>query len=159
MMKPSKAEPTAGYASEVFRSKGYFVCGTDNAGGLRLSPVREGKKIVVRFKPGKTWLGFSRAVHGGITATLLDEVVGIACGQRTDGKCATVELTVEYKRPVLEGVEVRAEGWYVRRQGKLVLGCGRVIDAEGRVLAVGRGRFLPLDEEQVRRFVGDDASS
>ncbi len=142
--------------SDIFRSRGCFVCGTDNPGGLNLAPQRDGKKVFVRFTPTKTWLGFSRAVHGGITATLLDEVVGVACGQRTDGKCATVELTVEYKRPVLEGVEVRVEGWYLRRQGKLVIGRGQVLDPAGRVLATARGRFLPLDDSQVRRFVGDE---
>src|ERR1051325_11068262 len=107
--------------SAVFRSKGRFVCGTDNPGGLDLAPRREGTKVVVDFVPKRQHLGFSKAVHGGITASLLDEVVGVACGQRTDGKCATVELTVSYKRPLLEGQVVRAEGWYVRRAGKLVL--------------------------------------
>jgi uncharacterized protein (TIGR00369 family) len=132
------------------------VCGTDNPGGLNVGPEREGKKVVLRFTPGDTHRGFSKAVHGGITASLLDEVVGVAAGQRTGGKCATIELTVAYKRPLLVGVEVRAEGWYVRRQGKLVLGAGQIVDGRGQVLATARGRFLPLDERQVSRFVGRD---
>ncbi|MDB4966090.1 MAG: thioesterase superfamily protein [Myxococcales bacterium] len=140
----------------LFRARGCFVCGTENPGGLNVGPEREGKKVFVRFTPGETHRGFSKAVHGGITASLLDEVVGVAAGQRTDGKCATVELLVAYKRPLIVGVEVRAEGWYVRRQGKLVLGAGRVIDAAGTVLATARGKFLPLDEKQVSRFVGND---
>ena len=138
----------------VFRSRSCFVCGTDNPGGLDLAPERDGRKIVVRFTPGDTHRGFSKAVHGGITASLLDEVVGVAAGQRSGEKCATVELTVAYKRPLLVGVEVRAEGWYVRRQGKLVLGAGRIVDGEGRVLATARGKFLPLDGEKLARFVG-----
>jgi uncharacterized protein (TIGR00369 family) len=138
----------------IFRPKSCFVCGTDNPGGLNLPLVREGKKVTLRFVPERQHLGFSRAVHGGITATLLDEVVGVACGERTDGKCATVELTVAYKRPVLQGVEVLAEGWYVRRQGRLVIGAGRLLDPAGRVLATARGRFLVLDASQIARFVG-----
>jgi len=138
----------------VFRSKGCFVCGTDNPGGLDLAPQRDGDKVFVTFVPKKQHLGFSKAVHGGITASLLDEVVGVACGQRTDGKCATVELTVSYKRPLLEGQSVRAEGWYLRRAGKLVLGRGQILDGEGRVLATARGRFLPLEERHVQKFVG-----
>jgi uncharacterized protein (TIGR00369 family) len=139
----------------VFRSKGCFVCGTDNPGGLDLAPRREGTKVVLTFVPKKEHLGFSKAVHGGITASLLDEVVGVACGQRTDGKCATVELTVSYKRPLLEGLKVRAEGWYVRRNGRLVLGRGQILDEQGRVLATARGRFLPLEERHVKAFVGE----
>ena len=138
----------------IFRSRGCFVCGTDNPGGLDLALEREGNKVVVRFTPRDTHRGFSKAVHGGITASLLDEVVGVAAGQRSGGKCATVELTVGYARPLLVGMEVRAEGWYVRRQGKLVLGAGRIVDGEGRVLATARGKFLLLDAEQAARFVG-----
>jgi uncharacterized protein (TIGR00369 family) len=140
----------------IFRSRSCFVCGTANPHGLDLAPEREGKKVVVRFTPGDAHRGFSRAVHGGITASLLDEVVGVAAGQGSSSKCATVELTVGYKRPLLVGVPVRAEGWYVRRQGKLVLGAGQIVDGEGRVLATARGKFMPLDPEQVARFVGKD---
>jgi len=140
----------------VFRSRACFVCGTDNPGGLNCAPEREGNKVVVHFTPGDTHRGFSKAVHGGITASLLDEVVGVAAGQRSNGKCATVELTVSYKRPVLVGVEVLAEGWTVRRHGRFVLGAGRVTDPNGKVLATCRGRFLPLDDKQIARFVGKD---
>jgi len=140
----------------LFRARGCFVCGTDNPGGLNVAPEREGKKVIVRFTPGEAHRGFSKAVHGGITASLLDEVVGVAAGQRADGKCATVELSVVYKRPLIVGVEVRAEGWYVRRQGKLVLGAGRIVDAAGTVLATARGKFLQLDDRQVARFVGKE---
>ena len=139
----------------IFRSKGCFVCGTDNPAGLNVGPTKEGHKVTLEFVPRREHLGFSRAVHGGITASLLDEVVGVACGQRTGGKCATVELTVSYRRPLLEGVAVKAEGWYLRRHGKLVLGAGQVLDPDGRVLATCRGRFAPLGAEQVKRFVGD----
>jgi uncharacterized protein (TIGR00369 family) len=138
----------------IFRSRGCFVCGTDNPGGLDLAPMKEGNKVTLTFTPKRVHLGFSKAVHGGITASLLDEVVGVACGQRTDGKCATVELSVTYKRPVLEGVEVRAEGWYVRKSGRFVFGAGHLLDPQGKVLATAKGRFIPLQEEQIKRFVG-----
>ncbi len=138
----------------VFRSRACFVCGTDNPGGLNLAPERDGNKVVVRFTPGDAHRGFSKAVHGGITASLLDEVVGVAAGQRAGGKCATVELTVSYRRPLTVGVPVRAEGWYVRKHGRLVLGAGRILDGDGKVLATARGRFIALGDEQVARFTG-----
>ncbi len=140
----------------IFRSKGCFVCGTDNPSGLNLGLVRDGRKVTVRFTPGRSHLGFSRAVHGGITASLLDEVIGVACGLRADGKCATVELHVNYLRPLLEGAEVTAEGWYVRKQGRFVIGAGRVVGANGKPLATARARFIALADEQVQRFVGAD---
>jgi uncharacterized protein (TIGR00369 family) len=142
-------------AEPLYRARSCFVCGTENPGGLNVAPHKEGKKVFVRFTPGDVHRGFSKAVHGGITASLLDEVVGVAAGQASGGKCATVELTVSYKRPLLVGVEVLAEGWPVRRHGRFVLAAGRVTDPAGKVLATCRGRFLPLDEALVGRFVGD----
>jgi uncharacterized protein (TIGR00369 family) len=139
----------------LYRARNCFVCGTENPGGLNVAPHKDGKRVIARFTPGDVHRGFSRAVHGGITASLLDEVVGVAAGQASGGKCATVELTVTYKRPVLVGVEVVAEGWAVRRAGRFVFGAGRLVDPDGRVLATCRGRFLPLDEAQVGRFVGE----
>jgi uncharacterized protein (TIGR00369 family) len=114
--------------------------------------------VVARFVAGDGHRGFAKVMHGGLTASLLDEVVGVAAGQRAGGKCATVALSISYRRPVPIGVEVRAEGWYVRRQGKLVLGAGRIVDGEGRVLATARARFLPLDERQLARFVDGGAN-
>src|SRR3954447_9215197 len=112
----------------LFRARGCFVCGTDNPGGLNLGPERDGKKVFVRFIPGDVHRGFSKAVHGGITASLLDEVVGVAAGQAAGGKCATVELTVSYRRPVLVGVEIVAEGWPTQKEGRFMLAEGRITD-------------------------------
>jgi uncharacterized protein (TIGR00369 family) len=142
-------------AEPLYRARNCFVCGTDNPGGLNLAPQKEGDKVFVRFIPGDVHRGFSKAVHGGITASLLDEVVGVAAGQASGGKCATVELTVTYRRPVLVGVEVLAEGWPTGKEGRFMLAEGQVTDSEGNVLATCRGRFLPLDDKQVGRFVGD----
>jgi uncharacterized protein (TIGR00369 family) len=142
----------------IFRSRGCFVCGTDNPGGLNLAPMKDGKKVTFTFTPRREHLGFSKAVHGGITASLLDEVVGVACGLSADGKCATVELNVTYKRPVLEGVPVRAEGWYVRKKGRFVFGAGQLLDPDGKVLATARLRCIPLQAEQIKRFVGESES-
>ena len=107
--------------------------------------------MIVRFTPGDTHRGFSKAVHGGITASLLDEVVGVAAGQRSGGKCATVELTVRYQAAAAPSAcAVRAEGWYVRKHGKLVLGAGQIVDGE-RHRAGDRARPLPAARREAGR--------
>jgi hypothetical protein len=35
----------------------------------------------------------------------------------------------------------------------MVIGKGQVIDLEGKVLATARGRFLPLDQARLNRFI------
>jgi uncharacterized protein (TIGR00369 family) len=121
--------------------------------------MTDGKKVVVEFTPQAIHRGFSRAVHGGITATLLDEVGGVACGLRAGAKCATVDLAVTYRRPVLDGVVVRAEGWYVRKSGRFVFGAGQLLDPQGNVLATARLRCIALSEDQIQRFTSHPRSA
>jgi acyl-coenzyme A thioesterase PaaI-like protein len=141
----------------LHRSRACFVCGTENPGGLGLQPMRDGKKVYVEYRPDVIYRGMSSAIHGGMVATLLDEVVGHAAGVACQGKAATAELTIVYKAPLKVGERVRAEGWYLRKSGRYLLGRGQIIALEGertgRVLAEARGRFVMVDERLRKRFI------
>jgi uncharacterized protein (TIGR00369 family) len=137
----------------LYRTEYCFGCGTNNPEGLNLAPVNEGGRIVARFTPRDAHRGYAKAVHGGITCCLLDEITGLACSQKVDGKCVSVELTVEFKRPLIVGVPLTIESRYVRKQGRYLLGAGKITDPEGRVLATARGKFLQLDPEKVKKFI------
>jgi acyl-coenzyme A thioesterase PaaI-like protein len=150
----------------LHRSRSCFVCGTENERGLHLQPRKDGRKVYVEYTPAEAYRGFSSTIHGGLTAMLLDEVVGHAAGLAVDGKAATVELTITYKAPVRVGSPVRAEGWVAQRRGKVLFGRGRLISLApgpdgkvGKVLAEARGRFLGLDEKLLGRFTGRDAAT
>ncbi len=142
----------------LHRSRSCFVCGTENARGLGLQPRRDGDKVSVDYTPEETYRGFSNTIHGGLTATLLDEVVGHAAGLAVDGKAATVELTITYRAPVRVGSPVRAEGWVSSRRGHGLYGRGRLVSTAegqvGQVLAEARGRFRGLDAKLLGRFTG-----
>ena len=141
------------------RSQHCYVCGTDNPTAFKLAPHREGKKVVLAYTPAPGHRGFSNTIHGGVTATLLDEVIGHAAGILAEGKAATVELKITYKSPVRVGQAVRVEGWCHRRRGRYIYGQGRVLSLApadaGKVLAEGKGRFVVLDERLLGRFIGD----
>src|SRR5436309_1553933 len=117
-------------AIALYRSHGCFGCGTDNPGGLGLAPMRDGNRVFATFTPRPEHRGYAKAVHGGITMCLLDEVTGLCCSQRVDGNCATYQLTVQLKRPLVVGVPVTVESRYVRRQGRFLIAAGRVVDGE-----------------------------
>ena len=53
-----------------------FACGAENPHGLRLSGFRrEGDDYVVEFTPQRHHQGWQGITHGGIAATILDEVM------------------------------------------------------------------------------------
>lgn len=137
----------------LYRTQFCFGCGTENPHGLHLAPQNEGGRVVARFTPRLEHRGYARAVHGGITCCLLDEITGLACSQRVDGKCVSVELTVSFKRPLLVGVPLTIEARYVRRQGRYLVGAGAITDPRGEILATACGKFLELDPAQLKRFI------
>ncbi|MEI7661463.1 MAG: PaaI family thioesterase [Bacteroidota bacterium] len=58
------------------RLEGYncFGCSPDNPLGLRLDFTEEGDEIVSRWQPGNNFQGYFNILHGGIQATLMDEI-------------------------------------------------------------------------------------
>ncbi len=141
----------------LHRSRACFVCGTDNPDGLGLQPLGEGDKVYVEYTPEAAYVGMSSTIHGGMVATLLDEVLGNVAGLAVDGKAATAELNVTYRGPLRVGERVRAEAWVTRKAGRYVFSRGRILalvgERAGKVLAEGRGRFVVVDERLRQRFI------
>jgi acyl-coenzyme A thioesterase PaaI-like protein len=52
-----------------------FVCGESNPAGLNLRFETDGRTVQTRFVPRAEHIGFRQTVHGGLTATLLDEIM------------------------------------------------------------------------------------
>jgi uncharacterized protein (TIGR00369 family) len=94
-------------------------------------------------------------VHGGIIATVLDEVMS-KVSRFFDVRAVTAELTVEYRKPVRIGTDLIVEGFNARREGRQLYHEGEIRDAAGTLLARGRGRFVVVDLE---RFIRQAAGS
>jgi uncharacterized protein (TIGR00369 family) len=124
-----------------------FGCGGDNHGGMRLTFEQDNQKrrIVGRFVLGERYQGGGGMAHGGIIATLLDEVMGKVCRFR-EARAVTAELKVEYLKPVSVSEEIIVEGWETEEKGRNLFHSGEIRNASGVVLARGRGRFVVLGE-------------
>ncbi len=79
-------------------------------------------------------------VHGGVLFTLLDTVLGRAILEALpDGRgCATVEIKINYFRPVQRG-RLTARGWRRELTRSLGYAEGDVLNEEGKVLARASG--------------------
>lgn len=122
-----------------------FGCGGDNVGGMKLTFEQDhvNRRIVGRFVLGERYQGGAGFAHGGIIAVLLDEAMGKVCRFR-DVRAVTGELTVEYLKPVSVEKEIVVEGHEVEQKGRNLFMAGEIRNAEGIVLARGRGRFVVL---------------
>lgn len=124
-----------------------FGCGADNPRGMKLTfeQDHDARKIVGRFRLGPEYQGTNRVMHGGIIAVLLDEAMG-KMNRFHNVRAMTAELSVEYLRPVPIDEEIVVEAEEVSREGRNLIHRGEIRNAEGKVLARGRGRFVVVGQ-------------
>jgi uncharacterized protein (TIGR00369 family) len=104
-----------------------FACGARNTVGLRLEFAWEGEDYVTRFEVRPEFQGYQGIIHGGITATLCDEVMTRLIWAKGT-PAATARLRVEYRRPIPIGSCVTVRGRLVRTR----LG-GRLYETEATI--------------------------
>jgi acyl-coenzyme A thioesterase PaaI-like protein len=121
-----------------------FVCGIDNPRGFRLKFRRENGKVFARVTLPPWSVGFKGVAHGGLVATLLDEVMSWAANCEVKGPTATGEMTVRYKQPTPVGEELLLEAEVRKARGPLVLVEGRMLQRDGTVCATSTGKHMKL---------------
>jgi len=78
-----------------------FVCSPNNAVGLHLDFYLDGEIIRASWRPEDQYQGYPNILHGGIQATLLDEVASWAVYVVAGTGGVTSRMEVRYKKPVL----------------------------------------------------------
>jgi uncharacterized protein (TIGR00369 family) len=134
-----------------FEPHNCFACGSLNEHGLRLDlHLGESRSWTELTLPARFegWVGIA---HGGIIATLLDEVMAWSLVAQ-DNWGVTARLAVDFRRPVPVGQRIRAEGWVVRARRRLVDTAGHLVDGDGIVLASAEAVYLAADETRKREL-------
>jgi uncharacterized protein (TIGR00369 family) len=144
---------------ELPHTRSCFVCGEANAAGLKLRFETDGQIVRARFVPRPEHVGFRQTVHGGIIATLLDEIMVWACAVQTKRFAFCAELNVRFLSPLRPHQSVMASGKLeVNRRGKLFEATAELQD-QGRTLALATGKYMPIKDANVSEwaedFVGD----
>jgi uncharacterized protein (TIGR00369 family) len=123
-----------------------FVCGQHNAAGLRLS-FREdasGGGVVAEVVFPAHLQGWQGVVHGGLLATVLDEIM-VQAATAKGIHCVTAEITVKYREPAATGEPYTIVGKVLEARGKLVMAESSLRDASGKVRAQASGKLFKLD--------------
>lgn len=121
-----------------------FGCGPANPTGLQLDFLRdEDGAVVCLAEVSDAFCGHPGYLHGGIIATLLDEIMSKAA--RAGGWTAmTRHLEVDYLRPVPSSAPLRLEGRVVRSEGRKHWVEAQILDAGKKTLARAKGLFVEV---------------
>jgi uncharacterized protein (TIGR00369 family) len=136
----------AGYEFDPHRC---FACGELNEHGLHLELHADESGCWSELTLDERFQGWESMAHGGIVATILDEVMAWAViGKGTWG--VTARLNLSFRKPIETGRPIRAEGWVVEDRRRMIRTEGRVLDAaSGTVLATGEGTFMAAPPDQL----------
>ena len=131
-----------------------FGCGPNNPVGMQLHFHRDGDDAVVTtLHPRAGWEGAPGVLHGGLQATLIDEVGAwtvVACTGRFG---FTTSLQVRYLRPVRADRPVEARGELVER-GEASARVRIRLSQDGEALAAATASFLMPTVAQAEAILG-----
>ena len=98
-----------------------FCCGAKNPIGLKLEfhETPDGRMRTV-WTPRKEHQGFKDIVHGGLVATVLDEVM-VRLLYLRGIEAVTAGMETKLIRPLMWGQPYRFEGWIVQDRGRAVI--------------------------------------
>lgn len=133
-----------------------FVCGESNATGLNLRFTVDETGVHSVFKPGAEHIGFSRTIHGGILATVLDEVMAWACIAQARQLSYCAEMNTRFLNVVRPGEVVLALGKVTEnKRGRLFLTEAQLSLPDGTVLVTATGKYLPIKGEALEEMKAD----
>jgi len=136
----------------AFEPHNCFACGTLNTGGLNLDLHVDGERCWTDLEIPERFQGWDEIAHGGIVATILDEVMAWSLVD-ADSWGLTARLTVEFKRPVPLGRPIHAEGWITESRRRVATTAGRIVAAgTGEVLATAEALYIAATDDRKRQL-------
>lgn len=110
--------------------------------GCRHLGVRDGA-FTIELDLEPRHMSRANRAHGGVLFSLLDTALGRAVLEELPpGRgCATVELKINYFRPVQRGT-IRAAGRCVQQTKSLAYAEGEIVNDEGKILARATATFF-----------------
>ncbi len=119
-----------------------FACGALNPIGLRMEVSYLENKATSRLSLQKEFQGWSDIVHGGVVATILDEIMAHAVMHYV-GNSVTTSLQITYRARLDVGQEIEAAGYVVEKKSRVAVARGEIRGADtDKIIATGESRFL-----------------
>lgn len=129
-------------------SKMCFICGMDNPIGLRAQfyNVEDGS-VVCPFRYTENNQSFPGRVHGGLIASMLDELGLRALWADGDESVfgVTMSLQVKYRRPVPYNTNLFGRGIVTKESGTFSNTHAEIYDVHGNLLSEAEVKYIKLD--------------
>jgi acyl-coenzyme A thioesterase PaaI-like protein len=132
---------------------GYFCfgCSPENENGLRMEFQDDGEFIISHWDPRACFQGYLNVLHGGVQATLLDEIASwvVMIRLKTGGVTSKMEIKYLKKVMVNDGpLLIRAK--LKDHRHRIAVIDAELFNAKGELASVGTVQYYVLSEEMAR---------
>ena len=139
-----------------------FGCSPHNDQGLRMRFQEEGEEILCTWKPEMKFAGYGGILHGGIQATLHDEIASWVVFVKLSTAGFTERLEIDYRNPVrVESGALLLRSRLDKVEGNKAFILTSLFDGKGKLGSTSLAAYFTLPPHIARRrlaFPEDPAS-
>lgn len=147
-MNEKKLKPIKSF----YEDRACFGCGVDNPYGLGMTFQSDGESVVSRLTVPEHLCGWDNIIHGGIVATIHDEMMSWTAIQLLRKMILTKSVTVDFLKPLFTGRELEARGTiYTEVNPREAIVESVILDDTGTCCSKGRGIFALITPDFARK--------
>jgi uncharacterized protein (TIGR00369 family) len=138
-----------------------FGCSPEHLSGLQLVFYEEDDEIISRWKPKPQFAGYQGVLHGGIQATIMDEIASWVVYVKVKVAGVTSSMNVRYIRPIyLAGGEITIRSKVLKMRRNLADIQVEIYNNKSELCAEGLVTYFTFSEKkskEVYNYPGEDA--
>ena len=125
-----------------------FACGEENPFGLHLKFEFEDDKLVSKKILPREFQGYENISHGGIVATMLDEMMSKFIQKKYGQQALTGKLEIRYRHPTPTGEELKLSAWQISQVMNIITLKSKVETSEGQTTAEATAKFAVVAKNE-----------
>jgi uncharacterized protein (TIGR00369 family) len=137
----------------VRRNHQCFGCSPMNTAGLKMTFATDGESVISSLKVPEHLCGWDHLVHGGVIATILDEIMSWAALHLLKKIILTKSVSIDFIKPVYIGKMLTAKGRVIKLKSKReALMEGVIVNDSNEICARSQGTFVLFTAEVAKRL-------
>ncbi len=126
-----------------------FGCSQSNQTGLQLSFIEDGDEIVSSWLPRSSFQGYWNVLHGGIQATLMDEIASWTVYVKVKRAGVTSSAEIKYRKPIyIDKGAIQIRAILVKLRKNLADISVKIFDANSQLCAEGIFTYFTFSEKK-----------
>ncbi len=129
-------------------SRHCFACGLENPHGLQMTFYEvDAEEVVAEYAVESQFEGYPGIVHGGIIASMLDEMLTRAVMIRDHHRfMVTAKMNLRFRRPVPTEEPLKLRGQVLEHRGRLATAKAELLLPDGSLAAEATATFAEMKD-------------